>query len=1066
VVVLVVGAGLVAGLVVELPDFPPQPATAPVLATARTSVRIAVSGFLLMGRAPVLVRGRGRSPYQPSATAIAGARTHMSAETTVDPRAREALPVGREQDSGSGLGWLLAVCCIAQFMVILDLSIVNVALPSIQSDLGFSSPDLQWVVDAYAITFAGFLMLGGRAADRLGQRRVLVAGLVLFGLASLAGGTAPDQEVLIGARAVQGFAGALMAATSLAIITASFPPGPKLHRAIGLWAAMNGLGGAAGVLLGGIITEVLSWRWVLLINPPIAIAAALVAYAVVAEHRKPDAAAFDLAGALTLTIGQMVLVYGVVEAGLKGWDTFAALGPIALGVVLLAGFGVIESRVASAPLIPFKELTKTLRSANTIVLLFSAALFPMWFLSSLYMQQVLGLSPLHTGLVFLPMTLTIMLVASRAGRLVSHFGVRPVLGGGLIMLAGGLLLFTRIGSGGSAIVYVMIPGLLAAAGIAMSIVPSTIAATQGAKEGQAGLASGLVNTSRQVGGGLGLAVLITLATQRTSHQIGAGQQVSLALTEGFRLAYLIGAGLAGIAALITFTSLPKPLAAVGAATRRLALAIGVVLAGFVLVTIAFAGSHAAPIGAYTTNGAYRFLTAPTLHPPEIRSTRRAPSDQLAGSYIFTTNFYDLNEPPIVGQSGPLILDATLQPVWFEPVPESVAAVNLSLQTYRGKPALAWWQGRVTNTGATETGEYVVVNQHYQTVARLRARSGWVLTLHELAISGEDAWVTANRNIPIDLSRYGGAYNGALVDSAVQEYNLKTGKLLRSWDALNHISLSEAQASLPTNGFPWDAYHINAIDLVGNGKFLVSMRNTWGVYLVDIATGRIEWTLGGKRSDFKFGPGAAFQWQHDARLEGSTVTMFDDHCCQLTGGGTSVPATGPTRGLVLRLDQAAHTATLVAQYPGDGKFESEYMGDAQPLPGGAMFVGWGSEPSFSEYGRSGKLLLGGELPGPDLTYRATVGRWVGEPLSVPAGVALAANGGATVYASWNGATQVSAWRVLASAGANGQLSVVARAPKSGFESAISVPRGERSFKVQALDANGRIVGTSRLFTSRG
>ena len=307
-----------------------------------------------------------------------------------------------------------------------------------------------------------------------------------------------------------------MAACSLAIITSSFPPGPKLHRAIGTWAAMNGLGGAAGVLFGGIITEELSWRWVLLINPPIAIAAALVAYAVVSERRRrADGASFDLAGALTLTVGQMVLVYGVVEAGLKGWDTFAALGPIVLGVVLLAVFGVIETRVASAPLIPFKELTKPLRIANTIVLLFSAALFPMWFVSSLYLQQVLGLSPLHTGLIFLPMTLTIMLVASRAGKLVSHFGVRPVLGGGLIMLTGGLLLFTRIGSSGSAIVYVMIPGLLTAAGIAMSIVPSTIAATQGAKEGQAGLASGLVNTSRQVGGGLGLAVLITLATQRT-----------------------------------------------------------------------------------------------------------------------------------------------------------------------------------------------------------------------------------------------------------------------------------------------------------------------------------------------------------------------------------------------------------------------------------------------------------------------------------------------------------------------------------------------------------------------
>jgi EmrB/QacA subfamily drug resistance transporter len=988
----------------------------------------------------------------------------MSAATTAGPGAPQTTPA--ESKQGSGSAWLLTVCCVAQFMVILDLSIVNVALPSIQSSLGFSSPDLQWVVDAYAITFAGFLMLGGRAADRFGHRRMLVLGLILFGLASLAGGAAPDQGVLVAARALQGFAGALMAATSLAIITASFPPGPKLHRAIGLWAAMNGLGGAAGVLFGGIITEALSWRWVLLINPPIAIAAALVAYAVVSERRGArDGSSFDLAGALTLTVGQMVLVYGVVEAGLKGWDTFAALGPIAFGLVLLGMFGVIETRVASAPLIPFKELTKPLRTVNTIVLLFSAALFPMWFVGSLYLQQVLGLSPLHTGLIFLPMTLTIMLVASRAGKLVGRFGVRPVLGGGLIMLTGGLLLFTRIGSSGSPIVYVLIPGVLTAAGIAMSIVPSTIAATQGAKQGQAGLASGLVNTSRQVGGGLGLALLITLATQRTTHLIGSGQQVAQALTQGFRLAYLIGAGLAAAAAVITFTSLPRPDAAL-AATRRFALAIGVVLAIFVALAIAFAGSHGAPIGAYTTDGAYSFVTEPALHPPQIRNTQRARAGQLAPGYIFTANFYDLNEPPIVGQSGPLILDSRLQPVWFEPVPEKLVAANLSLQTYEGKPALAWWQGVTTNTGATESGEDVVVNQHYQPIARLKATDGWVLTLHEFTISGEDAWVTANKNIPMNLSKYGGAYNGALIDSAVQEYNLKTGKLLRNWDALDHIPLSESQASLPTNGFPWDAYHVNSIDLSANGTFLVSMRNTWSAYMVN-DSGKIQWTLGGRRSSFKFGPGAAFQWQHDVRLQGGrgtnlTISLYDDHCCQLTGGGTYVSPTGPSRGLVLKLDQQANTATLVAQYGRNGGFTSDYMGDTQPLPNGNVLVGFGSEPYFSEYSRSGELLLEGELPGPDLTYRATLEQWVGEPLSPPVGAARQADGKTTVYASWNGATRVVSWRVLAGAGA-GPMAAVTTTARSGFETAIAVPQSYKSFEVQALGADGRAIGASRPFT---
>jgi len=984
----------------------------------------------------------------------------MSVETAA--RRPAPMPPGEGEQSGR-MGWLLVVCCVAQFMVILDLSIVNVALPSIQSSLGFSSPNLQWVVDAYTITFAGFLMLGGRAADRLGQRRTFVTGLLLFSLASLIGGLAPDQVVLVGARALQGLAGALMAACSLAIITASIPPGPKLHRAIATWAAMNGLGGAAGVLLGGIITEALSWRWVLLINPPIGIAVALVARAVVKERRRAaDGSSFDLAGALTLTIGQMVLVYGVVQAGLSGWSSFGAYGPIVLGVALLAAFGVVESRLASAPLVPFNALTRPLKLANTIVLLFSAALFPMWFVSSLYMQQVLGLSPLHAGLIFLPMTLTIMLVASRAGKLVSHFGVRTVLGGGLIMLTAGMVLFTRISSSGSAIVYVMIPGVLTAAGIAMSIVPSTIAATQGAKEGQAGLASGLVNTSRQIGGGLGLAFLITLATQRTTHLIGTGQQVAQALTDGFRLAYLIGAALAAVAAVITFTSLPRPAAALAGAARRFGLAIGAVLAVFVAVTAAFAGNHGAPIGAYTTRGAYSFVTAPTLHPPRIRSQAHAPSGTLAPGYIFTANFYDLNEPPIVGQSGPLILDRSLEPVWFQPVPEKVVASNLSLQSYEGKPALAWWQGRVTNTGATETGEDVVVNQHYQTVATLRATDGWVLTLHEFVISGEDAWVTANKNIPMDLSKYGGAYNGALVDSAVQEYNLGTGKLVRSWDALDHIPLSESQASLPTNGFPWDAYHVNAIDLTGNGTFLVSMRNTWAAYLVNEVSGSIEWTLGGKNSSFRFGPGAGFQWQHDVSLRpGAKVSLFDDHCCQLTGGGTYVSPTAPSRGLVLNLNQQTHTATLAAQYTLGAHFDADYMGDTEPLPNGNVLVGWGSEPYFTEYSRSGRLLFEGELPGPDLTYRATLEQWVGEPLSPPLGAARRSGGSTTVYASWNGATEVGSWRVLAAAG-TAPMTAVASAARAGFETAIPVPQGHDSFEVQALGAGGKVIGVSRRF----
>ena len=461
---------------------------------------------------------------------------------------------------------------------------------------------------------------------------------------------------------------------------------------------------------------------------------------------------------------------------------------------------------------------------------------------------------------------------------------------------------------------------------------------------------------------------------------------------------------------------------------------------------------------------YSYVSAPSLHPPQIRLTKQAPASELAPGYIFMTNFYDLNEPPIQGQSGPLILDRHLQPVWFQPVPERVVAANLNLQSYQGKPVLTWWQGKVTNTGATESGEDVIVNQHYQTVGRLRATGGWVVTVHEFLVDGEHAWVTVNKNLPMNLSKYGGAYNGAVIDSAVQEYDLKTGKLLLDWDALKHIPLSQSEASLPTNGFPWDAYHVNSIQLVGPETFLVSMRNTWATYLVNARTGAIEWTLGGRQSNFKFGSGAEFQWQHDARLRSpSTLTVFDDHCCQLTGGGSQVEATAPSRGLVLNLDQATRTATLAASYGADQKVESAYMGDTQPLANGNVFVGWGNEPYFSEYTHSGTLLFEGELPGPDLSYRATIEPWVGLPLTSPAGAAVPSGSNTTVYASWNGATRVTAWRVLGATAGAQMKTLVASHPKTGFETSITVPSGSANLEVQALDSGGHVLGTSTAFS---
>jgi len=487
----------------------------------------------------------------------------MSASVTAISRRAQAQAVENADEDArrSRKQWLLGICCLAQFMVILDVAIVNVALPSIRASLGFSTTHLQWIVNAYTITFAGFLMLSGRAADLFGQRRTFVTGLLVFALASLAGGTAGSQGTLVGARALQGLGGAIMAAASLAIITSSFSQGPERNRAIGLWGAMAGAGGAAGALLGGIITEGLGWRWILLINLPIGIGGALGAYAIVAERRgRVDWSSFDLGGALAITGGMLALVYGIVEAGSDGWGSLAALGPIALGVGLLALFVLIEGRLAAKPLVPLRVFRPSpVRTANGIVLLLSAALFPMWYFTTLYMQVVLHMPPLGAGLGFLPMALTIMACATRAGPLVGRFGVRAVLGAGLTLMALGMGLFAvLIEVNGSYGADVLLPALLMSTGIGFAVVPSTVAATAAAAPSEAGLASGLVNTSRQMGGALGLAILATIATEYTSHLLRSDYQAPLvALTNGFRLAYLVGGVFAALAAVATFTRIAR-----------------------------------------------------------------------------------------------------------------------------------------------------------------------------------------------------------------------------------------------------------------------------------------------------------------------------------------------------------------------------------------------------------------------------------------------------------------------------------------------------------------------------
>jgi EmrB/QacA subfamily drug resistance transporter len=470
----------------------------------------------------------------------------------------------------------LVLACVAQFMVILDVSVVNVALPSIRTGLDFSQQDLQWVVNAYTLTFAGFLLLGGRAVDLLGRRRVFIGGLLLFSLASLVGGLADSQGMLIGARAAQGLGGAVVSPATLAILTTTFSEGHERNRALGAWGAMGGAGGATGVLLGGVLTDLLSWRWILFINVPIGVAAAVLALRYVAEGRNPLAGRnFDLAGATTATLGLVALVWAIVRTDVNGWGSAQTLGVMALGLALLALFLAIEGRLARAPLMPLRIFSsRTLSAANVIVLLLGAAMFGMWFFVSLYLQQVLGYSPLKAGLAFLPMTIAIIVGSTFASRLVARIGVKPLLAVGMLAQAAGLLLFTGVSADGSYLGDVALPSLLVAGGIGLAFVPVTIAAVAGVAPGEAGLASGLVNTSRQMGGALGLALLATLATARTDGALAAGAGAHVALTDGFHRAFTVGAAFALAGALVTLLAL-RPLRPQQAAGQAQAVPAGV-----------------------------------------------------------------------------------------------------------------------------------------------------------------------------------------------------------------------------------------------------------------------------------------------------------------------------------------------------------------------------------------------------------------------------------------------------------------------------------------------------------
>ena len=453
----------------------------------------------------------------------------------------------------------LVLCCVAQFMVVLDVAIVNVALPSIARDLGFTSASLAWVVNAYTLTFAGFLLLGGRAADLLGRREVLAAGLALFAVASLAGGLAQSSFMLVAARAAQGLGGAIVAPATLSILTTTFTEGAERNRALGLWGAMGAIGGASGGLLGGVLTEALSWRWILFVNIPIGLLGAVAALRVVETSRRDAAAGrdFDLLGALTGTAGLVVVTFGIIETERYGWASARTLLTIAAGFALLAAFILVEGRVARRPLVPLRIFaSRTLSAANLVVFLMGCAVFAMWYFLSLYLQEVLGYSPIEAGLAMAPMPLTIALTTQAATRLTNRHGAGPVLACGMALIGVGMLLLSRLPADATWLADVLVPSIVCAAGIGFAFVPATIAATAGVARTEAGLASGLVNTSRQMGGSVGLALLAAVATHRSDALLGTVGRAE-ALNEGFNRAFALGGSFALAGALLSALALRR-----------------------------------------------------------------------------------------------------------------------------------------------------------------------------------------------------------------------------------------------------------------------------------------------------------------------------------------------------------------------------------------------------------------------------------------------------------------------------------------------------------------------------
>jgi EmrB/QacA subfamily drug resistance transporter len=441
--------------------------------------------------------------------------------------------------------WLaLALLCVVQFMVVLDIAIVNVALPSIQVDLGFSQENLQWVISAYALVFGGFLLLGGRMADLLGRRGVFIGGLIVFSIGSLLCGFAWSEASLIGARAIQGLGAATITPAAMSILTTTFTEGRERNVALGAWGAVGGFGAAGGVLLGGVLTDSLSWEWIFWVNVPVGVAALLLAPVLLAESRDAHGQSFDALGAFLVTSGLSLLVLGITQGQDWGWSAGSTIGVFVGSAALLAAFLGWEARQRD-PLMPLSIFRlQTLSAANVTMFIMGTALFSMFLMLTLYMQQVLDYSAMQTGVGYLAVAGTAVIWANVAAVVVNRVGVKPALVFGMALLTAGLLYFTQVSVGGSYWADLLPGFLIIGLGIPFAFVPITIAAMAGTKPQEAGLASGLINTTQQIGGAVGIAILSTIAVSTTDDAVAGGTAVPTALTDGFVNAFWAGAAIA------------------------------------------------------------------------------------------------------------------------------------------------------------------------------------------------------------------------------------------------------------------------------------------------------------------------------------------------------------------------------------------------------------------------------------------------------------------------------------------------------------------------------------------